>query len=85
MEDLGISEERHALALISLGIAEVWTGRLKDAERHLDDGIALARRIEEPYLELGGLAHSAMVANFRTFSLAAEQSTEAIGLAQRHG
>ena len=53
VEDLGISEERHAQALISLGTAEVWTGRLEDAERHLDDGIALARRIEQPYLELG--------------------------------
>ncbi|HTP18752.1 MAG TPA: LuxR C-terminal-related transcriptional regulator [Solirubrobacteraceae bacterium] len=85
LEHLGISEERHAQALISLGTAEVWTGRLEDAERHLDDGIALARRIEQPYLELSGLAHSAMLANFRTFSLAAERSTEAIQLAQRHG
>ncbi|HTS73082.1 MAG TPA: LuxR C-terminal-related transcriptional regulator [Gaiellaceae bacterium] len=84
-EDLGISEERHAQALISLGTAEVWTGQLAAAERHLDDGIALARRIEQPYLELRGLAHSAMLANFRTFSLAAERSTEAIQLAQRHG
>jgi LuxR family transcriptional regulator, maltose regulon positive regulatory protein len=85
VEDLGISEERHAQALISLGTAEVWTGRLEDAERHLDDGIALARRIEQPYLELRGLAHAAMVANFTTFSLAAERSTEAIELAERHG
>jgi LuxR family transcriptional regulator, maltose regulon positive regulatory protein len=85
LEDVGLSEERHAQALISLGTAEVWTGQLEDAERHLDDGIALARRIEQPYLELRGLAHSAMVANFRTFSSAAERSTEAIQLAQRHG
>jgi MalT-like TPR region len=85
LEDFGISEERHEQALVSLGTAEVWTGRLKDAERHLDDGIALARRIEQPYLELRVLAHSAMVANFRTFSLAAERSIEAIQLAQRHG
>jgi LuxR family transcriptional regulator, maltose regulon positive regulatory protein len=85
LEDLRLSEERHALALISLGIAEVWTARLEDAERHLDEGIALARRIEQPYLELAGLAHSALVVNFRTFSLAAERSTEAIQLAQRHG
>ena len=74
LADLGVSEERHALALISLGIAEVWTARIEDAERHVDDGIVLARRIEQPYLELTGLAHSAMLVNFRTFSLAAERS-----------
>ena len=85
VEGFRLSEERHALALISLGTAEVWTARLEDAERHLDEGIALARRIEQPYLELSGLAHSALVINFRTFSLAAERSTEAIQLAQRHG
>jgi LuxR family transcriptional regulator, maltose regulon positive regulatory protein len=85
LKDLGISEERHAQALISLGAAEVWAGRLDDAARHLDDGVALARRIEQPYLELSGLAHSAMLANFETFSLAAQRSTEAIELAQRHG
>lgn len=85
LADLGVSEERHALALISLGIAEVWTARIEDAERHVDDGIVLARRIEQPYLELTGLAHSAMLVNFRTFSLAAERSDEAIELAQLHG
>jgi len=85
LEALGVSEERHALALISLGIAERWTGRREDAEQHLDEGIALARRLEQPYLELLGLTHSAMVANFRTFSRSAERGTMAIELAQRHG
>jgi len=85
LEHPDISDKRHALALISLGIAEVWTAGLDDAERHLDEGIALARRIEQPYLELTGLAHLAIVLSFRTFSLAAERSTEAIQLAQRHG
>ncbi|MGH2862498.1 MAG: LuxR C-terminal-related transcriptional regulator, partial [Solirubrobacteraceae bacterium] len=85
LEGLAVSEERHALALISLGIAKVWTARLHEAEEHLDDGIALARRTEQPYLELTGLAHSAIAVSFRRFSLAAERGTEAIDLAQRHG
>lgn len=84
-EDPRISEERHALALISLGIVDLWTARLEDAEEQLDEGIALARRIEQPYLELTGLAHLAIVLSFRTFSLGAERATEAIQLAQRHG
>ena len=41
-----------ALALIDLGIAEAWTARFDEADRHLDDGIALARRIGRPYLEV---------------------------------
>jgi LuxR family transcriptional regulator, maltose regulon positive regulatory protein len=85
LEHPDISDRRHALALISLGIAEVWTAGLDDAERHLDEGIAQARRIEQPYLEFTGLAHLAIVLSFRTFSLAAERSTEAIEMAQRHG
>jgi LuxR family maltose regulon positive regulatory protein len=85
LKDLRIAEERHALALINLGIAEASTARVEDAEVHLDEGIALARRIEQPYLELTGLAHLAIVLTFRTFSLGAEKSTEAIQLAQRHG
>jgi LuxR family transcriptional regulator, maltose regulon positive regulatory protein len=85
LEHPDISDIRDALALISLGIAEVWTAGLEDAERHLDEGIAHARRIEQPYLELTGLAHLAIVLSFRTFSLAAERSAEAIQVAQRHG
>ena len=85
LEHPDISDTHRAFALISLGIAEVWTAGLEDAERHLDEGIDLARRIGQPYLELTGLAHLGIVLSFKTFSLAAERSTEAIELAQRHG
>ena len=57
--ELGMSGELRALALISLGIAETWAGRPEDAGRHLEQGVALARRIGRPYLELLGLAHGA--------------------------
>ena len=85
LKDLRIAEERQVLALINLGIAEASTARVEDAEVHLGEGIGLARRIEQPYLELTGLAHLAIVLTFRTFSLGAEKSTEAIQLAQGHG
>jgi LuxR family maltose regulon positive regulatory protein len=55
----GIGEDLRALALISLGITEYWTARLDDAERHLEQGVALARRIGRPFLEFGGLAYLA--------------------------
>ena len=56
---LGLSEDLRAAALISLGIAEVWAFRFEDAERHLEQGVALARLIGRPYLEFTGLTHGA--------------------------
>ena len=61
---LGLGEDLRALALINLGIAELWTGRFEDADRHLEQGIALARRIGRPFLELTGLAHCGRPSGF---------------------
>ena len=74
-----------ALALIDLGIAEAWTARFDEANRHLDDGIALARRIGRPYLEVTGLAHLAQLESWRSFQLGAERGLQAIELARQHG
>jgi LuxR family maltose regulon positive regulatory protein len=82
---LGLGEDLRVLAVINLGVAEVWAGRLEEASRHLDQGVALARRIGRPYLELTGLAHAARLANFRSYTVGAERSREAIELARRHG
>ena len=73
------------LALISLGIAELWSLRLHEAEGHLERGVALARRAGRPLLEIIGLAHWGLVASFRSPALAVERGLQAIGLAQRHG
>src|SRR4029077_15084402 len=62
-----------ALALIDLGIAEALTARFDEANRHLDDSIALARRIGRPYLEVTGLAHLAQLESWRSFQLGAER------------
>jgi LuxR family maltose regulon positive regulatory protein len=82
---LRLGEDLRALALISLGRAEVFAGRREAAGRHLEQGVALARRIGRPYLELLGLAHGAIVATLRSRMLAEQQSRQAIELAQRHG
>ena len=71
--------------MISLGIAELWTARFEEAERHLEDGIALARQLGRPYLELTGLAYWAQLASWRSFPLGAQRSMQAIELAGRHG
>jgi len=80
-----LSQDLRSLALISLGSAEVWTTRLEEAERHLEQGVALARRGERPFLEFSGLAYLAAVEIYQSYARAAEHSRQAIELARRHG
>jgi LuxR family maltose regulon positive regulatory protein len=80
-----LGEELGALALINLGRAEWWAARLDDAERHLEAGVALARRIGRPYLEFTGLAYQTATDFIRSFARAVERGMQAIELAQRHG
>jgi LuxR family maltose regulon positive regulatory protein len=82
---LELSKELRALALISLGIAELWTMQVHEAEAHLERGVALARRIGRPLLEINGLAHWGLAASFRSPALAVERGRQAIELARRHG
>jgi LuxR family maltose regulon positive regulatory protein len=84
---LGLSEDLRALALINLGITEYWGGRVAEAEPHLEQGTALARRIGRPYLEFIGLAHLTSVASVRTslHAVTEERSRQTIELARQHG
>jgi LuxR family maltose regulon positive regulatory protein len=64
----------------------MWTLRFEDGERHLEQGVALARRIGRSYLELTGLAHGAhAMLLFRPDRSRPEWSRQAIELAERHG
>jgi LuxR family maltose regulon positive regulatory protein len=83
----GLGEELRALALISLGTAEFWAARFEEArfgeaERHLEQGVALARRIGRPYLEFTGLVYAAAI---QAASLPVDRSRQAAELAERHG
>jgi LuxR family transcriptional regulator, maltose regulon positive regulatory protein len=82
---LGLGEDLRALTLISLGIAEVWALRFKDADQHLEQGVALAHWIGRPYLEFIGLAHGSELAALRSYALGAQRSKQAIDLARQHG
>jgi LuxR family maltose regulon positive regulatory protein len=84
---LGLSEELRALALINLGIAEHWGGRLDEAAPHLEQGTTLARRIGRPYLEFIGLAHRTSIASVRgsPYALAEETARQTNELARIHG
>ena len=78
-------EELRTLALLEIGNAQTWTGRFDQAERHLDEAVALARRIRRPYLEFMGLVYRAEMELSLRLPRAAELSRQAIDLAERHG
>jgi LuxR family transcriptional regulator, maltose regulon positive regulatory protein len=81
----GLGEDVRAVTLVSLGETELSWQRLEEAERHLEQGIAVARRIGRPYTEVLGLAQGARVAAYRSLALGVERSTQAIELARQHG
>ena len=82
---LGLGEELRAMALLSLGTTEWRTGRLEEAEQHLEQARALAVRVGRPYLEFASLVSWARAVTARSFALVTEFSTRAIELARRHG
>ena len=78
--------ELEAFALLNLGITESWTLRLAEAERHCEAGLALARRLQRPYLELGCLTTLGTVGNLtRRLDAAEAHLREAIAIAERLG
>jgi LuxR family transcriptional regulator, maltose regulon positive regulatory protein len=81
----GLGEEWRGLALINLGITEMWAAQLEVAEGHLERGVMLARRMGRPFLEFTGLAHQAVIEIFRSSRQAAERGRQVVELAQRHG
>jgi LuxR family transcriptional regulator, maltose regulon positive regulatory protein len=80
-----VGEEMRALALLMLGAAELWALRAGEAERYLEQSVALARQIGRPWLEVGGLAYLAWAVSFRSFSLTEQRCAQAIALAEEHG
>ena len=84
-EDIALDGELRAVALMNLGTLEAWSLGLPDAERHLQEGAVLARRIGRPYLEVGCLAQLAFASRIRSFATTRRRCHEAIALAERHG
>jgi LuxR family transcriptional regulator, maltose regulon positive regulatory protein len=82
---IGVGEEFRAVALVTVGAANVWGQQLAAGEQDLDEGLALAKRIGQPYLEVTALAHLAIAALHRSAAAAKELSGDAIECAQRHG
>ena len=86
-DELSVPPDYWALALLNLGIAELWAGRPRDARQHLEDALERTRRISRPFIEVGCLAHLAIAAPLtgQPLPLALELSERAIALAEEHG
>ena len=84
-EDIALGSDLRAVALMDLGIVEAWSLGLPDAERHLQEGAVLARRIGRPYLEVACLAQLGFASKIRPFVTTRRRCQEAIALADRHG
>ena len=84
-EEITLDSDLRAVALYNLGTLEAWSLGLPDAERHLQEGAILARRIGRPYLEVGCLAQLAFASRIRSFATTRQRCQEAIALAERHG
>jgi LuxR family transcriptional regulator, maltose regulon positive regulatory protein len=85
LSDVALGNDVGAVALMNLGIVELWSVRIDAAERHLEQALELARRIARPYPEIGSLSHLAIVAGRRSFALVRERCDEAIAIAEAQG
>jgi LuxR family transcriptional regulator, maltose regulon positive regulatory protein len=85
--ELPVRPDYWALALLNLGIAELWAERPYDARQHLEDALNRTRRISRPFIEVGCLAHLAIAAALtgQPLPLALELSERAIAIAEEHG
>ena len=84
-EPAAIGPELRGVALMNLGIVEMWSRRYDDAERHLSEGAALARTIGRPYLEVACRAHQVFPTKHVLLATARERGREAVTLAERYG
>jgi LuxR family maltose regulon positive regulatory protein len=84
-DQIVMSSELRGVALLNLGIVEMWSGRPADAERHLSEGAALAQTIARPYLEVACRAHQGFPSRLVSVAMARERGREAVELAERHG
>ncbi len=82
-----LRDEMRSVALQNLGVAELWSSRLHDARRDLEQGLALARRAGRPWLEVPCLAHLGIAGPLTGLSVSAglELSQEAVRIVDAHG
>ena len=83
--EAGLGDGARAIALATLGSAELWSHMPDEAERHLAEAATAARLADRPYLLVTVLSHYAMAAMARDPDLAEARAREAIEYAEKNG
>ena len=85
VSEVAAANDVRAVALLNLGTVELWSGAGDDAERHLKEGLELARTNGRPYVEQGCLAHLAVAAARHSLRAARELAAQALEILERFG
>ena len=86
LEGASVDAGLRALALLHLGIAEVWAGEAEEAEHHLERARGAAAEAGREWLVLMAVAHLALLGSTTSeFARAARLAGEAIALAEQRG
>jgi LuxR family transcriptional regulator, maltose regulon positive regulatory protein len=85
LSDVELTNEARALALMNLGIVELWAYQRGDAQSHLEQGLELARRTGLAYVEVGCLSHLAAIDAWSSFALVRARCANATAIADAHG
>ena len=81
-----VDADLRALALVNLGIAELWTGELEAAGRNLERARGAADEAGHEWVVLIAVAHLAVLAGTEhDYARSARLARDAIGLAERRG
>ena len=73
------------MALMNLGIAELWAYRRLEARPHLEQGLELAQRIGLAYVVVGCLSYLAVIDAWGSFALVRQRCGKALAIADAHG
>ena len=85
VRDIAAANDVRAVALMTLGIVELWSGAGDDAQRHLEEALELARRNGRPYVEQGCLGHLAAAAGRHSLAAQRELAGQTLEILEKFG
>lgn len=85
VSEVAAANDVRAVALMNLGIVELWAGAGDEAERHLRQALELARRNGRRYVEMGTLGHLAAAAGRHSLTEQRELAAQTLEIMEKFG
>ncbi len=85
VSEVAAARDIQNVALMTLGIVELWSGLGDSAERHLHEAVALARSNGRLYVEMGCLCHLAIAVGRRSLTRQRELAAQALAIMEEFG